>query len=128
MIAIKAAHKASRNIYGSPQVHLELVAQGHAIGRGRVARPMRDNALRGKCKRRFRTTTQSVRRHPIVPNVLVREFMVEQPKTALTLGALRMALDTCEPDAGLVHHPTVAVSMRLTMTERCSKPVASRAA
>jgi len=144
MVTIKAAHKASRNIYGSPRVHLDLVAQGHAVGRGRVARLMRDNALRGKRKKRFRTTTQSDHRHPIAPNVLAREFTVEQPNVAwvgdityigtqegwlylavildlysrrvigwamgkridqaLTLRALRMALDTREPGAGLVHH------------------------
>jgi transposase InsO family protein len=35
-----------------------LVAQGHTVGRDRVARLMRENDLRGKRKRRFRNTTQ----------------------------------------------------------------------
>ena len=39
MVAIKAAHKASRYIYGSLRVHRELVAQGHASGRDRVVTP-----------------------------------------------------------------------------------------
>ena len=82
VVTIKAVHKASRNICGSPQAHLELMAQGHAIGRGRVARLMRDNALLGKRKRRFRTTTQSEHRHPITANVLEPEFTVQQPNTA----------------------------------------------
>ncbi|MGK0172594.1 MAG: putative transposase, partial [Gammaproteobacteria bacterium] len=138
VIDIKAAHRASRETYGSPRVHCELVAQGHTVGRERV---MRGNDLQGKRKRRFRNTTQSHHRHPIAPNVLEREFTVAQPSAAwigdityvwtlegwlylavilelysrrvvgwamshridqaLTLRALRMALDTCEPGAGL---------------------------
>jgi transposase InsO family protein len=43
---------------------------------------MRDNELRGKRKRRFRNTTQSNHRHPVAPNVLEREFTVEQPNAA----------------------------------------------
>jgi transposase InsO family protein len=82
VVDIKAAHKGSRGTYGSPRVHRDLVAQGHAVGRGRVARLMRDNELRGKRKRRFRNTTQSNHRHPVAPNVLEREFTVEQPNAA----------------------------------------------
>ncbi len=79
---IKAAHQASRGTYGSPRVHHDLVAQGHTVGRDRVARLMRENDLRGKRKRRFRNTTQSKHCHPVAPNVLEREFTVEQPNTA----------------------------------------------
>ena len=38
VIDIKAAHCASRDAYGSPRVHRELVAQGRTVGRDRVAR------------------------------------------------------------------------------------------
>jgi transposase InsO family protein len=144
VVEIRAAHKASRGIYGSPRVHRELVAQGHAVGRDRVARLMREKALRGKRRRRFRNTTQSNHQHPVAPNALEREFTVERPNAAwvgdityvwtlegwlylsviidlysrrvvgwamghridqaLTLRALRMALDTRELSAGLTHH------------------------
>ncbi len=82
VVDIKAVHRASRNTYGSPRVYRELVAQGHTVGRGRVARLMHANDLRGKRKRRFRTTTQSNHSHPVAPNVLQRQFSVEQPGTA----------------------------------------------
>jgi transposase-like protein len=59
VVDIKAAHRASRRTYGSTRAHRELVAQGHTVGRHRVARLMRENNLRGKRRRRFRTTTQS---------------------------------------------------------------------
>jgi putative transposase len=82
VVDIRAAHEASRGTYGSPRVHRELVAQGRAAGRDRVARLMREQALRGRRKRRFRNTTQSNHRHPVAPNGLERKFMVERPNTA----------------------------------------------
>lgn len=144
VVDIRAAHKASRGTYGSPRVHRELVVQGQAVGRDRVARLMREQGLRGRRKRRFRNTTQSNHRHPVAPNALEREFTVERPNAAwvgdityvwtlegwlylsvildlysrrvvgwamghridqaLTLRALRMALDSRELNAGLMHH------------------------
>ena len=53
VVDINALHRASRGIYGSPRVHRGLLAQGHTVGRDRVARLMRDNGLRGKRRRRF---------------------------------------------------------------------------
>lgn len=82
VVDIKAAHRASRGTYGSPRMHRELVAQGHTVGRDRVARLMRENDLRGKRRRRFRTTTQSNHRHPVAPNTLDRQFAVTRPNEA----------------------------------------------
>ena len=79
---IKAAHRASRGTYGSLRIHRELAAQGHKVGRHRVTRLMRENGLRGKQRRRFRTTTQSNHRRPVAPNTLDRQFAVTRPNVA----------------------------------------------
>jgi transposase InsO family protein len=37
---IRAAHAASRGIYGAPRIHVDLAAKGIRVGRKRVARLM----------------------------------------------------------------------------------------
>lgn len=54
---IETIHKESRGTYGAPRVHAELVDQGVACSRKRVARLMRRKGLVGVCPRRWRTTT-----------------------------------------------------------------------
>ena len=144
LLDIRVAHRTSRDTYGSPRVHRELVAQGQSVGLHRIARLMREQGLCGKRRRRFRTTTQSRHSHPVAPNLLARQFAVPRPKVAwvgdityvwtlegwlylgilldlysrrvvgwatgsridqaLTLRALRMALQGTQPGPGLVHH------------------------
>ena len=45
LMCIKSIFAASRETYGSPRIHAELKALGHAISEKRVARIMRDGAL-----------------------------------------------------------------------------------
>ena len=48
VVAIRAAHSASRGTYGSPRIHAELRAQGEPCGRHRVARLMRQYGIRAQ--------------------------------------------------------------------------------
>ena len=73
-LAIAAIHAESRQRYGSPRVHAELVDRGHRTSRKRVARLMRHRGLAGRRRRRFRTTTDSRHPFPVAPNVLARQF------------------------------------------------------
>ena len=82
LVDIRAAHKASRRTYGSSRMQRELLAQGQSVGRHRVARLMRLDGLRGRRRRRFRTTTQSNHAHPVAANQLERQFAVEAPNQA----------------------------------------------
>jgi putative transposase len=75
---ISAAHARSRRTYGSPRIHADLRARGVRIGRKRIARLMREENLIARRKRRFRRTTDSNHSQPIAPNVLDRQFEVEQ--------------------------------------------------
>jgi transposase InsO family protein len=71
---IREVHGASRETYGSPRVHAQLVRDGLAVGKERVARLMRGDGLQGRVRRRFKVTTDSKHAEPIAPNVLNREF------------------------------------------------------
>jgi transposase InsO family protein len=73
-VQIRASHTASRRSYGSPRIWKDLVDAGEAISRKRVIRLMQAEGLRGQVKRRFVLTTHADPSHPVVPNVLDRQF------------------------------------------------------
>jgi putative transposase len=78
---IKAVHKKSKQRYGSPRVHEQLLADGERCGRGRVARLMSANGICSKQKRKFVVTTDSKHDLPVAANILDRKFSVEEPNS-----------------------------------------------
>jgi putative transposase len=80
---IQAIHAASEGRYGSPRVYHALQRAGVRVGRGRVARLMRDAHLRGCRRGRPRRTPVWNAQHApahIAPNRLARRFaLTEQP-------------------------------------------------
>jgi transposase InsO family protein len=80
---IRQVHAASRQVYGAPRVHRELLAADVRCARGTVARLMRKAAIRSKMQRRFVVrTTDSRHGHPIAPNCLNRRFQRTRPNQA----------------------------------------------
>jgi transposase InsO family protein len=73
---IRQIHEAVRHRYGSPRVHQELRALGLRCGKKRVARLMRSEGLRATSVPRYRVTTHSGHREPVMPNHLNRQFGV----------------------------------------------------
>ena len=77
---IREIHAESRETYGSPRVHAELVGQGIKCNKKRVERLMRVNHIRAKQHRRRRVkTTDSDHDLPVAPNVLNRHFEANAP-------------------------------------------------
>ena len=77
---IARVHAASRKTYGSPRVSAALRAEGKPVGRGRVARLMRQAGLQGRLRRRYRVrTTDSNHDHPIAPNRLAQAPVPAKP-------------------------------------------------
>jgi putative transposase len=74
-------HSSSRAIYGSPRIYEDLQAAGYKVGRKRVARLMKAAGLRGKTKRRFKTTTSSRHARPRAANLVEQNFAVATPNT-----------------------------------------------
>lgn len=76
---IEHAHARSRGIYGAPRIHAELLWQGEAVSRKRVARIMRERGLCGLSPRRRAITTTTVAHLPAPPDLVARTFAAEGP-------------------------------------------------
>jgi transposase InsO family protein len=74
---IKMFHCGSRATYGSPRIHRDLREAGYRIGKKRVARLMRQEGIRGKCKAKYKTTTKSNPSRPVESNVLKQDFVAD---------------------------------------------------
>lgn len=64
----------SRKIYGSPRIHAALHKSGEKCGRNRVIKLMKQAKICSRVKRKFKVTTDSKHKLPVVPNVLERQF------------------------------------------------------
>ena len=78
---ISAIHARSRGTYGAPRIHAELAAQGHRVGRKRVARLMRKADLAGVSRRRRPWTTVRDTAHRAAPDLVERDFSAAAPDT-----------------------------------------------
>ena len=78
---VKKIHKKSRKTYGTRRIRQELVEDGEAVSRKRIGRLMKQQGLESKSRRKFKATTNSNHDRPVAPNLLDREFLVDQPDT-----------------------------------------------
>ena len=77
---IRAIHAASGGQYGVPRVLAELRAQGHDVGRKRVARLMKAAGLRGRRPPRWVRTTTPEPTPPAIPDRVHGKFMAPAPE------------------------------------------------
>jgi putative transposase len=76
---IRDIHAASRQTYGSPRIHAELLARSFRVGKNRVARLMRTEDIRARRKKKRKITTDSQHPYPVAPDLLQRDFQAEAP-------------------------------------------------
>jgi putative transposase len=79
---VERIHAQVKGRYGSPRVHAELVARGHACCVNFVAKLMRAAGIAAKTARRFRQTTDSNHGFPVAENVLDRDFEPDAPNVS----------------------------------------------
>ena len=65
--------------YGSPRIWDALQKEQIPCSENRIARLMQSNGLAAVQKRKFKATTNSKHNWPIAPNLLERNFYVEEP-------------------------------------------------
>jgi len=78
-VAIKAAHKRTRESYSARRLQPELAADGFVAGRDRIARLRRELDIRCRQKRKFKATTNSKHNLPVAENVLEQTFAPNAP-------------------------------------------------
>ena len=76
---IKAAHAASRGIYGSPKIYRCLRRDGERVNHKRVARLMKEGGMRARRAKKSKRTTDSRHDLPVADNVLARQFRAGRP-------------------------------------------------
>jgi len=81
---VKAIFKDHRGKYGSRRLSKQLKAEGRQIGRYKVRSLMRELDLKARAPKRYKITTDSRHSFPIAPNLLNREFEVDEPNKCWT--------------------------------------------
>jgi putative transposase len=76
---IRQVFKEHHGRYGSPRIHRDVYEQGFTCSRKRIARLMRAEELSARSTRRRVRTTKRDETHPVVPNLLDRDFQAEEP-------------------------------------------------
>jgi putative transposase len=78
MELIRELFFSKKRRYGSPRIWRVLKKKGMKVGKQTVEDLMREMGLKGRPKRRYRSTTDSNHSQPIAPNLLERKFSVTE--------------------------------------------------
>ncbi len=78
-VRIKAIHRNSRESYGAPRIHAELVDEGIHVGRKRVERLMKAAGIAGVSRRKAARTTFRDQRVRPACDLVDRNFYADEP-------------------------------------------------
>ena len=79
---IKIVYNNSKGTYGSPRIAKELNCKGILTSEKRVAKLMKKEGIQSKIRKRYKVTTDSSHKYPVVENKLSQNFNVEELATA----------------------------------------------
>jgi transposase InsO family protein len=78
-VLVQASFDESKQRYGSPRVHEDLLEQDEHVSRKRVVRLMQEDGLVARLRKRFKRTTMSDHDQPVAANLLDRRFEAGAP-------------------------------------------------
>lgn len=81
---IESIHAEVKGAYGSPRMVREVRARGFSVSTARVERVMRAHGIRGRHKRRYKSTTEAKHTLPVAENLLQRDFTPSAPNQVWT--------------------------------------------
>ena len=79
VVKVKEIDKRSKGTYGSRRIAKSLQNENFTVGRYKARSLMKKAQIQCKQRRRYRITTESNPRMPVMENKLNREFQVEKP-------------------------------------------------
>ena len=78
-VLVQASFGASKQRYGSPRIHEDLLEQQEHVSRKRVIRLMQEEGLQARARKRYHVTTMSDHDQPVAGNLLDRQFAAAAP-------------------------------------------------
>jgi putative transposase len=78
-VLVRASFEASKQRYGSPRIHEDLLEQDERVSRKRVIRLMQEDGLKARARKRFKCTTMCDHDQPVAANLLDRQFTADAP-------------------------------------------------
>jgi putative transposase len=84
LVHIRAIFAEAKGAYGWPRIWRELCARSFRVGKERVRKLMKENALQARARKKFRVTTDSNHGLPVSPNLLERNFYAGAPNQVWT--------------------------------------------
>ena len=78
-VLVQASFDASKQRYGSPRIHEDLLEQHERVSRKRVIRLMQEEGLKARVRKRFKGTTITDPALPVAANLLDRQFTAQAP-------------------------------------------------
>lgn len=78
-VLIRASFAASKQRYGRPRVHEDLIEQDERVSGKRVRRLMQADGLKARQRKRYKLTTMSDHDQPVAANLLDRQFEAAAP-------------------------------------------------
>ena len=78
-VLVRASFEASKQRYGSPRVHEDILEQDEYVSRKRVVRLMQEDGLKARLRKRYKLTTMSDHDQPVAANLLDRQFEADAP-------------------------------------------------
>ena len=78
-VLVQASFAESKQRYGSPRIHEDLLEQQERVSRKRVIRLMQEEGLKARVRKRFKGTTIHDPALPVAANLLDRQFTAAAP-------------------------------------------------
>ena len=78
-VLVRTSFDESRQRYGSPRIHEDLIEQQERVSRKRIVRLMQEDDLVARVRKRFKSTTMSDHDQPVAANLLAQRFEAEAP-------------------------------------------------